>query len=289
MNLKKIILMGIAFGVPVGVALGAAGVFYGGSTPVVRPPYESITAAKSNQKVAADTFALGAVRRSQGAPEGLRACEGVPNATSIFCFEGYWYAKVLDGLGRGDKTLLKVPTEEKTFEWAGAPGVARDVFVTAYGIALADAGHVPEKFKSSFPAAKDYGHLVDGWIFMRARAIGLQAAAEICKETSVETKPSCEFGVGRAAWFEKQGERWIQNQSTGFKHGYNFAKNFTSQSSASDLEKTNPKDIGEKIAIIDKMLWLKSPAKDEVSVKLYACQGTKHPADCASSHEGTIQ
>lgn len=289
MNIKKLVLIGVGLGIPLGALIGYFGVKMMDFAPELRPPFEAIMTPTSAQKIATDTFVRGAILRAQGVPENLRACEGVPDAASIFCFEGYWYAKVLDGLARKDKAMTSIPSDEKSFAWTGSSGVARDVYITAYGLALADAGQMPESLKKEFSSEKDYGHLLDGWVFMRSHAIGLSAAAEFCEHEPPETKPSCEFGVGRAAWFEKDGEAWIKTKPAGYKHGFAFAKNFTSQQTVSELKKKEPKEIGEKIAIIDKMLWMQVPAKDEASVKLYACQGKKHPADCASAHEGLIQ
>lgn len=279
MKFRNLVLSAVACGTVAGIAIPVIM----NRTQTVRPPgpaFQPITTEGSNQEKATSAFSRGYVAYESRLPENLTACQGLARSNALFCFEGYWFSKFLAQLKSDGQHENQLPLDEADYNWTQSPEVARGTALTAFGMALAAAEKEPSVFKASVANPGLVGHLVDGWIFMLARTIGLNAAVERCRQEARETRGACEFGVGRAAWFESSGSEWVKGREPGVVAGYQFARRFTSHPTVEELSAEKPAGFGDKVAIIAKLAWYEAPAKDAESIAIYKCQRLNHPANC---------
>ena len=209
----------------------------------------------------------------------LSMCEKVLRDQQIFCIEGYYFSEHLERLKTYDPTK-ELFVEDHAPKIAGIDdGLVRALWLTALGLALGEVQADPRLAEKHFRDKKLFDLVVDGWAFQAFVKQGLERTKRFCRSVfSDETFRACEFGMGRAAFFDRKGSLRLAVLEPSFLAGLEFARTFTAFRLPTEDEARASTVSGG--ASLLKRAWLGEPLTGASTLAHFACMRENHITRC---------
>jgi|GEM_PF-6540903 len=213
-------------------------------------------------------------------PGDSSKCSAIDGQGSLFCLEFFFYedakqkfTKEKDPLQAGYRSranIKNLPTQKYPL-WA-----------YGFGFAVSDLEISPNQFKEIFFDQTVWHYFIDGWALKNVERHGGESALTICEKELSNSfdQGACAWGVGRGIFFFEREKLEAMQKPSQTSRGFEFATDFSQDSSLSSAEIAQLPESGKKAAQISKLIVFDS-AIDAGLAETATCLRTKHASLCA--------